>query len=535
MGLLDYTTFLRESFLYEEKEVKAKKPTAWKAALAAKFKAFFPQAAEPVIDKAGNALRANFAPEETLARKQISDFFAGLKNKEGSPAFSDVKVGDPFRGTMDADYTFYDTEKGIETKNAEVGSGMYDAYKVDCDSYVFYVVNTGSTGKTVGKKKTTPDALRLDEMGPWLDAPSLVVDIKNQLDNRELVPDPKIAAYLYDCATTVLNQTEVGKWGDVNVLMAQKGKWASVEYKLNDEHSAVPDADKKDIVNDFGEVLDAVYLLKAVTNVKTTENPGLSFPKGSNNPLSDILLDGVRISCKSEKQGGKPSIQPVVEESISRYKAGTWNGKEEGVTLTPKEEELLNMFKAVDALKKVGQWLNSIDVYLYFAEAMNPKMEQLAPLALKRLNYLKSKIPGGLKKDNVIKYFEDTLKTPAKKEAFIKEYFKATGFKATKDELDYSGSALDMIAPIYYPLATEVVVALNKYFGPTSEEPGVFTTVMRKFISYHQLYLGISAKADPDTIRISGVSSHEVPRVEFYARASSNKWNAGMGFEWKLE
>jgi hypothetical protein len=525
MSLLDYISFLKEGFLYEEKGAKTKKPTAWKAELADKFKDFFPQASMPVIDKGGNALRANFAPEENLAKKQISDFFTGLKNKEGGPAFSDVKVGDPFRGKMDADYTFYDLEKGIETKNAEVGSGQFDTYRVDCDSYVFYVVNTGSTGKTVGKKKTTPAALGLAGEGMrWFDAASLLSDIDRQLKDNSKVPNPAVAAYLLDCAQTVMDKTKP-KWNDVNDLLAVQEKWTSGDLSLSNEHPKISGEDKKDLVNDFGEVLDAVYLLSSIKKLDANSDPtlyGLQFPSASNEALADILVDGVRISAKSEKKGGKPSIQPVIAEAIQQNPS---DKKAQGISLSSEETELLEMFKHVNSQLKVGQWYDSVEVYLYFAEQMSPRM---APIVMKRLEHLKGVIGEDLSKACVVNYLDETLKTPAKKKEFIEEYWKATGFNAKKKP-NYNKKGLDLIAAVYYPLAVEVVDALNKSYGGTDK---ALTGLIRKYVLYKQMYLGIDVKSEPDVIRISGVSSMYVPSVEFYARASSNTWNAGLGFEW---
>jgi hypothetical protein len=149
---------------------------------------------------------------------------------------------------------------------------------------------------------------------------------------------------------------------------------------------------------------------------------------------------------------------------------------------------------------------------------------KIAPIVLKRLDYLQNKIGKDLSKDSVISYL-DGLSFDEKK-SFIEDYWKNTGF-AAKNAPKFEKEGKDLIATIYYPLAVDVVKALNNEYSNS------LTSLVRKFIEYKQVYLSINAKKNPDALTFSGISSRYVPEVKFYARASSNTWNAGLGFELK--
>jgi len=322
---------------------------------------------------------------------------------------------------------------------------------------------------------------------------------------------------MIDCANSVMSQTSAGIWDSVEDLLADSTNWRST-ITLSKSHKSLSDKDIKDITNDFGEILDGIFLLKAVSNVSTSDKPGLVFPFASNNPLSDLELDGIRVSSKAEGTGGTPSIQPLVEEIA---KVDDQYLIDNGIGLTKDEQEVKDMFNYVSNNLKRGAYLDSIETYLYFAEQLEVKGEADKEV-LSRLNYLRKNITGGISKSFVVDFL-DSL-TPDKREKWVNDYWKETGF-ANKKKIDYSQKGNDLIGTVYYPLATEVVNLLNKYYSEA------LTHLVRKFIVYKQVYLKVDAKKDPDTLSFSGISSRYVPKVIFSARASTKNWNAGMGFE----
>jgi hypothetical protein len=513
MSLLDYTTFLKEGFLFEG-GAESGKPQ-WKEDMDKKVLAFNPQSSPTQSVKTGEAVRANFGSEDGgQATDQIIKFFKDMYG------FLEVEIAETFSGKKDISYTFYDGGKN-ELKNAKAGTNKYITHKVKADGNIFYVVNTGATGKTVGKKKTNPAALGITDK-QYLTAESLANDVILRLkESGDTFYEPA-KNYMISCVEAVLSNAEI-KWANVTALLDDSSNWSTSYFSLGQEHGGLENEDKKDIINDFGEILDGIYLLKAVADVKTSTDTSLNgviFPGKSNEPLADISLDGAKISSKAEKGGGRPSIQPLVE-IISSAKPAALSGK--GVGLTEDEVELMNMFNHVNAELRSGQWLDSVEVYLYFARIMTPKV---APLAITRLNYLEKVIGKDLSKSAIVNYFDKTLVTPQEKQKFIEAYWTKTGFKAKKPP-NYADKGNDLIATVYYPLASEVVEALNTHYGIA------LTNLVRKFVLYKQVYLGIDVKQDPDALKISGISSKYVPEVKFYARASSNAWNAGMGFEWK--
>jgi hypothetical protein len=392
------------------------------------------------------------------------------------------------------------------------------------------VTNNGAKGKSVGKKSTTPSKLGLGGI-QFFDALTLKEEakkaIQGKLNEKEIYPPA--ADYMIDCVESVLlgSKDFEPKWENAGKLLADPGNWSRPAIKLKKEHPGLTPGDIKDIVNDFGELLDGIFLLNTVTDLRSNKSDpklqGLIFPEGSNYPLADILLDGIRVSSKAEKGGGRPSLQPVIEE-IASVTPGKMHS--EGIALEPKELELKNMFDHINKELKVGQWFDSVEVYLYFAKQLAALQNDdgTPVIIIKRLKYLEDRIGADLSRPSVIAFLDSM--TASEKEIWLEKYWKDTGFKIKK-AVKYTDEGKDLIAAIYYPFAVEVVDWLNNHHGAD------LTGLIKRFVSYKQIYLGIDAKQNPDMLVFSGISSIVIPAARFVARASASDWNAGIGFELK--
>ena len=513
MGLLDYTMFLKESLILEAM-------TAWKIYVHSELEKFLPGSS--ALKGETGELRANFGEDPGVAEDKILRFF------RDHLGFIDAKIEDiGTLGKTEVAYTQYDG-KAFTQKTAMIGSDSFPTYKITFDDNTFYVTNTGAKGKSIGKKKTTPSELQLTGI-QFYDANTLAAQAIQTIQGKvnEKVLYPPAADYMIDCVESVLAKEFAEKWDDANALLADPGNWSRPIIELSKAHEGLSSGDINDIVNDFGELLDGIFLLNTVKNVTAGYDEslhGLIFPRGSNYPLADILLDGVRISSKAEKGGGRPSLQPIIEE-IAGITPGIMHSK--GISLTPEELELKNIFDHINKELKAGQWLDSVEVYLYFARQLAniPKYMPAPAIIQERLDYLEGSIGADISRPSVIAFLDSM--TAGEKKIWLEKYWKDTGFKIKK-AINYKDAGKDLIAAIYYPLAGEVVDVLNNWYG------AALTALVRKFVSYKQIYLGIDAKQDPDTLRFSGISSAVIPSVKFVARASASNWNAGIGFELKL-
>lgn len=522
MSLLDYTNFLRESLLVEM--------TGWKTYIYGELERFLPGSS--VVEGGAGELRANFGAVPAEAEDKILRFF------RDHLGFTNAKIED--MGVMNKTkraYTQYkvsldDDGKEIKTftqKNGESGSGTNTTYKVTFDDNTFYITNTGSKGKSIGKKKSSPSELGLTDI-QFYDAKTLaeaaIRALQGKVNDRLLYPPA--ADYMIDCVQSVKDMAISDKemWDNAKALLADKTNWSRPDVKLSKTHKGLSLGDINDIVNDFGELLDGIFLLKSVKDIKIGEDPGLyglTFPSASNFPLADILLNGIRVSSKAEKGGGRPSLQPVIEE-IAKITPTAMH--DEGISLTAKELALKNMFDHINEKLKVGKWFDSVEVYIYFAQQLAAlQNKDGTPVIInKRLKYLNDKIGADLSRPSIIQFLDGM--NAKEKEIWLETYWKDTDFKIKK-AIDFKEEGKDLIAAIYYPFAVEVVEWLNDYHGDD------LTSLIRSFVSYSQIYLGIDAKQNPDTLRFSGISSVYVPFVRFVARASASDWNAGIGFELK--
>lgn len=525
MGLSNYTTFLKESLILEAVAI-------WKTYVYRELEKFLP-GSNPAESAATGELRANFGGDSAVAEDTILRFF------RDHLGFTNAKIED--MGVMNKPkkaYTQYSVSldgdgkeiKTFKQETAPVGSNSLPTYKVTFDDNTFYITNNGAKGKSIGKKKTTPSELGLADI-QFYDASTLATKAIEALQAKaesKLLYQPA-ADYMIDCVQSVLSGSKdfKPKWANANALLADETNWSRPEVKLSKAHAGLSTSDINDIVNDFGELLDGIFLLNTVTDVKMpgtdTSLQGLTFPKGSNYPLADILLDGIRVSSKAESGGGRPSLQPIIEE-IAQITPGAMEAK--GISLPEKELALKTMFDHIKDKLKVGQWFDSVEVYIYFAEQLDALRdgENNPVIVNARLKYLKDNIGADLSRPSVIAFLDGM--SAKEKETWVEKYWADTKFKAKK-AIDYNKDGKDLIATIYYPFAVEVVQWLNDYHGDD------LTSLIRRFVSYSQIYLGIDAKQNPDTLVFSGISSVYVPFARFVARASASDWNAGIGFELK--
>ena len=324
-------------------------------------------------------------------------------------------------------------------------------------------------------------------------------------------------------AKAVEANSPAGKFGDMQQF------WDAGEVMNTislDGYADTFDPDEKsrrNLVNDFGEVLDGIYILKAVGNLKGVP---LIFPIAGNEALADLYVDPWAISSKAKKGGGSPSINALV----SAVKAHSVKGKK--FKGDDREQELYDLLYEFSQILK-GKILPVIKSYIL---ASNTLMDNGL---MKRSGYeffLQGRPPfkgqkfGKLDKDlldrNYIQqWLEDfASQDPVGFDKWMSLYRKKTGFtggKMTAQEFNKNQNP----SAFFYPMAVETANILNAHYKEALKG------LINKLLVVKQMYLGIDIKRDEITIR--STSSNTITGAIFKARGSAANFNAGLAYTMK--
>lgn len=484
MGLLDYTMFLRESFLFEKKETKAK---VFQRPFFAAFKKLFPNELDPQGTKPGEAIRARFGFDGD-----------GTAEKNIEKLFSEIKIKDEKSDTV---------EKGIPIDSIDVhppgqmrmegyGSNDYSTYEVKSGADIYWVTNASAATaeggvQEIGRQQLKPANLKLN--GTYKSAIELCNATVSAINGLSWMKQSTKDFLIGLAKATAKNTTP--EFTDMTTFFASMSYAQNVSVgKLT---SDLDPRSLQNVINDFGEVLDGIFILALVE----TFVEGLSFPLEPNKPLLDIECDKYMISSKDATKGGKPSAATILD-AMKNTKA---------LALTDKEE--IDLCSILSPTPAMSTW----DQYIHVADALQQR---------------------GHLKDSAYQVLIDAMKIKGKPtieaaEEYVKnlsdnEYTNLVDSMAQKANRTFKEPVLKVrkgfseIGPAFVNISKEVGDALNANYQDQ------FSSVVTKIISLKQIYLKIRfrdenlefvAKAS-QSMKAKFDTSKSAPKLPFNARIS---------------
>lgn len=272
---------------------------------------------------------------------------------------------------------------------------------------------------------------------------------------------------------------------------------------------------KNEVAKNYGEVLDAIFLLSYFT-VET----GLKIPAKANEPLVDLYIDGYHVSAKESKGGGSPSIKTIVERIILQ------NMKFKD----PDEQTLADILKQPLVVKATSETSFGVfDSYFSIAESLAAKHLQEMPAFTIFKDYVASINPGIKFVDKDKKALEslfDEKDKEAKDENYIE--FLQSVFKAA----EYKPAGFNPAKPknsfnyLFIALCKEIGEVLNNNYQEA------FQGICNQTINMKQGYLKVDLKND--TLEFEFYSSQNLKAVFNTSKSiPTSPYNAALSFSLK--
>ena len=452
----------------------------------------------PVNTKKDELIRAPFGPNDgKTVEDNIKKMFKGANVEIDDIEFNDLGV----------------------LRRTGLGSKDYPTYRViskDGDEY--FITNNiveleGGGVSEINKKVTNPNGMGIADRD-FYNAESVVNAIENNLKTLPWSNDTK--EYLLGLAKAVKNNANSSftnmqafwEAGEVSETISLDG-YINPDFEI-DERS------RRNIINDYGEVLDGIYLLKTIKKLKSP----LVYPESGNEALADIYIEPWSISSKAKKAGGKPSINALVDV-VKEHSVLNQDLEPENI----REKELYDFLLLLDSIKGKKSKLPTVESYIALSNWLIDK--KLMKNSGFELFLKKSKLNKDLiDRNDIMQWLIDFATTnPAGFNKWIEEYRKATGVRPTTK----------MIAPtflknpegdgFYYPFAVQATKVLNQYYKEA------LRALINKLLVVKQMYFGIDIKKNEISIR--STSSNTIKAADFKARGSAKNFNAGLGYEMK--
>ena len=362
-------------------------------------------AKDPTNTKRDEVIRAPFGLNGTEAEENIKKMFKGASVNVADIVFNEI---------------------GVLRRNG-LGSNDYPTYTViTTDGDEYYVTNNiieleGGGISEIGKKVTNPNGMGIADRD-FNNASEVVTALEKNL--KTLPWSDSTKNYMLGLANAVRDKSSA-KFANMEAF------WNAGEVKETisldgyiDPKSKPDERSMRNLVNDYGEVLDGIYILKTVKNLG---NP-LVFPESGNEALADIYVSPWAISAKAKTGGGKPSINALVDV-VNAHSV-------EGKDLNPadkREQELYDLLLELGSIK-VGTKLKTVESYI----AASNRLIGLG--LLKNSGYelflKKSELnPDLIDRNDMMQWLTDfATNDPSGFDKWIVEYVKATGVKP-KDKL----------------------------------------------------------------------------------------------------
>ncbi len=205
------------------------------------------------------------------------------------------------KGVISVNNLSYKTEVIEAGVGKEYKSGKYCTYKLynDIDDPI-YIVDSLVLNQKAGRKSLTPDALGLSGWsGSYLE---LYMETKNHINKSNAIKN-EVKEYMIFLLDIIMDDMHVDNNLEPNdVFIIDKN------LETENEFSEVNKQTKEIILNDFGEVVTALFFGKLQDEV-------ISFPKSSNEKLVDAYVGQYNISVK-KAGGAAPSLTGILKSEI---------------------------------------------------------------------------------------------------------------------------------------------------------------------------------------------------------------------------
>jgi hypothetical protein len=496
----EFVDFINEKLVLEDNNFNGnfdsvvKKHAAFKDA----FNRVFPNLGGSVNSKSKEAIRANFGNEE-VAEENIKELFNEL-------------------GYQVQEIKFH-PKKSLRSKT--LGSDDYDTYEIiTTDQQIYFVTNRNDE---VGKKDLIPSKMGIE--GPYINAEQFVEYLVRSIEANSQISEETREFLIFLVRKTTETKFK-NKFPDMAKFYDVVDHQETINFGKDWE---IDDKILRNIVNDFGEVLDGVYLSTIIKDLGT----GLYFPVAGNELLQDLVVDEWSVSSKAEKGGGRPSIAGLINKCVVFEKERIKRGLPQDSD--PELQELMNIMLRLNEKDVMrGSKLDAVKGYTVFAQKFHQNGTIPPDGCYSRL------LKAGEKYK--IHNFGNSEKNPATREqivelmvsmakdrtwdSWLKDYMASgDGTTAKKDipkSEDIIKQASKYIGFIMYPLSKEIVKILNTTYEKK------MTELANKVLTVKQVYLSIDITKD--TISYKAVSSSSVKRVDFVYRGSSTTFNQGLGF-----
>ena len=401
--------------------------------------------------------------------------------------------------------------KGQVRQGKNLGSNDYASYKIILDDNSEVWVTNATVelehggNQEISKKDLTPAKLGVSGI-IFKDVNSLIKVIEGNIKMQSSISNDT-QNFLISLAHDVKNNS-TARFANMKAYF-DVGK-SGETIKLSSNHN-IDVKSLNNIVNDYGEILDGVYLLTVIKDIGS----GLEFPSAQNEALSDLWVDGWNVSSKAAKGGGRPGIDAIVKACSIHANSGL------DLSLNQTETELYNILLDMDKLRK-GNQLPSVEVYIQIANTLmnSGKMKNSGFEYFLKTSGNSANV---LKRSDILSFIMELAKDPDQYNKFFKEFWSKCGTAPTKPESPENIIKQKKGDEFYYPFAVEVVNNLNTWYR------GDLATVINKLLVVKQMYLTIDLRND--LIKFLGTSSGTIPMAKFVARGSSSTFNAGLGYE----
>ena len=467
MSLLDYKSFLNESKINE-----ATAPAKYKQPFYDAYAKLFPRENDPQNTKTGEVIRAKFGLDGKEAEENIKKLFI----EAGFPV-SSIQSHVP----------------GAIRDGDRKGSEKYYTYEVKSGSDTFFVTNSTKTTKSggvqeIGIKVVGPANLGLN--GVYKDAASLIHTVTGAIKSITWMK-PSTKEILTNLALSAGNVKP--RFSNMKDFFESKNH--SDYVTVSSDLESLDPSSLQNVINDFGEVLDGIYILSLVKFVKD----GLEFPEESNRPLLDIICDGYMISSKDVRGGGSPSAAPVI---------AALNDPE--LTLDQKEKELASILTPL-----IGKGV--YDQYMSLADSLLSKKLLSSNSAHQHLLSVMGRSSHPSQSD-LEKYLTNLSEDDYVK--LVSELEAKSGRQAKTPALD----AKKRIGPVFVNITKECGDTLNNQYQEA------FSSITTKVLSLKQIYLAIKVKNKK--MEFTSKSS-DIMQAKFDTSKSTPKdpFNGGLSFK----
>ena len=467
MSLLDYKSFLNESKINE-----ATAPVKYKQPFYDAYAKLFPRENDPKNTKSGEIIRAKFGLDGKEAEENIKKLFA----EAGFPV-SSLQSHMP----------------GSIRDGDRKGSNEYYTYEVRSGAETFFVTNSAKTTKSgevqeIGRKVVGPANLGLS--GVYRDAASLIRTVTGAIESVSWMK-PSTKEILRNLAISAGNVRP--RFNNMKEFFESKNH--SDYVMLSSDLDGLDPSSLQNVVNDFGEVLDGIYILSSVRSIKD----GLEFPEESNRPLLDIICDGYMISSKDVRGGGSPSAAPIISAL-----------QDSSLTLDEKEKELASILTPL-----IGKGV--YEQYMSLADSLLSKKSLSSDSAYQHLLTAMG-VSSSPSQSDLEKYLANLPEDDYVK--LVADLEKKSGRQAKKPALD----SKKRIGPVFVNITKECGDTLNDRYQDA------FSSVTTKVLSLKQIYLAIKVK---DKKMEFTSKSSDIMKAKFETSKSTpeNPFNAGLSFK----